>query len=106
MNTELYQQAIGKKVIILPPSPEEQEKIDHQKLADETLHNNWMHDPMTQKFLADTENTYKTIIDSAINFAQIGQDATAARNLIKAKTLKEVINYVRRNKDNSSGNIQ
>lgn len=82
---------------------ESAEDIDSKLLDEDRLkvenhqHQQWLSLTHTQQYLAKLENSFLDHCNRACNEAAIGNDEVAIRLLIRAKTIKETLDYVRRN---------
>lgn len=91
MNTaKLYSKAVGKESEELPDDTEDMpialELGEKEKEA-------WLNNKVTVQFFQTLTNTYETLVARAISHAGIGQNEEAARTLVKAQQIKEVIKY-------------
>lgn len=96
MNTaELYNRATGRE-------KEEKESTEDEKLKSESKailaeqYRNWLNTFETVDFIEFLESYELQLKDYAANMASVSPiDSRVARNLIKAKTVKEILTYLK-----------
>lgn len=86
---------------LIRPQVKEVTEEDRQKAEDKALleqqHKWWVEHQQTEEFLSFLESTRLQLLEMSESLATVDpKDDKIARNLIKAKTIKEMIEYARR----------
>lgn len=87
----LYDLSIGKKI-----NEVEEETNEAIQEQDNVYFQEWLNHPHTIQVLRDIKFNLGKSLDAAMAFAKIGNEQAALRVLIRASTIKEVIDYATR----------